>query len=215
MAECEENEKLTDKEVTKITLALSSLSTSDVIVCPTKATLYINPSDNDMWDYHRKGVPCLIVSRDSDELSHLHICLVERRTGLPLWREELTSSSNYNSSSQMKYFYTFRMTSEKLAGLSFPGPQVANMFAKGIAFCTRTLTQPAKTVSLQRRSTFNGIHKRDISAPCLFSHVTSASSSKSSRGIRRFKSMCEKKNRNIAPKPDNELLDKSKSNNNT
>ena len=185
--------RVSDEQIFKIKLSLSSLSTS-VILCPMLTSLYTKTTsrDDDTWIYLKKGVPGIILnhgttSNKTTTTGHfsVELGLADPTTGFLLWKESVCVTSQYRSS--QKNFHTFKTSEDTMAGLKFPLDEGANIFLHDVVRCIGSMspvtdvvvtkkndTNSKKTLRMRRENSKQR-NKIDISTPCMFSHVTSFS----------------------------------------
>ena len=177
--------RIKDQELFKIKLALSSL-TNSVVLCPMVANLYTqSPTDDETWTYFKRGVPGIILNHDIDRtVIAVQLCLADPDTGFAIWREALLNTSDYKAT--QKNFHTFKMTSNNncMAGIRFPLDEGANIFLREVLVnIPKVSYEPKKSdvpdhksKSLRKggSSIKKKISKEEISKPCMFTHVTSA-----------------------------------------
>ena len=185
--------RVSDEQIFKIKLSLSSLSTS-VILCPMLTSLYTKTTsrDDDTWIYLKKGVPGIILnhgttSNKTTTTGHfsVELGLADPTTGFLLWKESVCVTSQYRSS--QKNFHTFKTSEDTMAGLKFPLDEGANIFLHDVVRCVGSMS-PATDVVVTKKNDTNSKktsrmlrrdskqrNKIDISTPCMFSHVTSFS----------------------------------------
>jgi len=182
MNEEKSNEKIriTDHQMMKIKLGLSSL-TNSVVVCPMVATLYTQPAnDAETWSYCKRGVPGIICIFDLDkEIIAAQIVIADPDSGFALWRDALTQSSNYKAS--QRNFHTFQLISgNSMAGIRFPTDETANIFLQNV-LCNipkPVIKRPESPIQLKQnfkknKFSIRRLRKDEISSPCMFTHVTS------------------------------------------
>lgn len=187
------NTRLTDKDLFKIRLSLSCLS-NRVVVSSVMANLYLwtppTPDfPNSSWQFVKSGVPALVVSTgESGERNPrgIFIYLVDPGSGFSSWKEKLTDNSNYIQ--QQSNFHTLKLSGDTgaMAGIRFSEEEAANSFLKEVENSSQELLNPNSlpelnrvetTSSKERAKKFRKLKKVEISTPCLFSHVTSITSS--------------------------------------
>lgn len=178
-------------EIFKIKLALSSLSNS-VIMCPMIAHVYIKPAtEDDTWTHFKRGVPVAVLHHDIDRIiTSVQFCLADPYSGFAIWRESLSDLSKYKAT--QNNFHTFELLSKQgyMAGVKFPSedgpcnflrnvqdsiPKSSNTeltFSKVMVASPflRRLRREGDSHSSMRKK----INKDEISTPCMFTHVTSA-----------------------------------------
>lgn len=187
------NTRLTDKDLFKIRLSLSCLS-NRVVVSSVMANLYLwTPPTADIptssWQFVKSGVPALVMSTgECGERNPrgVFIYLVDPDSGFSSWKEKLTVNSNYIQ--QQSNFHTLKLSDDTgaMAGIRFSEEEAANLFLKEVENNSQELLSPSSLPELnkleiasnkERAKKFRKLKKVEISTPCLFSHVTSITSS--------------------------------------
>ena len=186
------NTRLSDKDLFKIRLSLSCLS-NRVVVSSVMANLYLwtppTPDfPNSSWQFVKSGVPALVVSTGEcgdRNPRGMYIYLVDPGSGFSSWKEKLTANSNYIQ--QQNNFHTLKLSDESgvMAGIRFSEEDAASSFLKEVENNSNELLQLSSLPELNRLETasskertkkFRKLKKVEISTPCLFSHVTSITS---------------------------------------
>lgn len=180
--------KITKEESFKVRIALSSLWNT-LKICPIMANVYTKTlTDEECWTYFKRGVPVLIINHNIDKMIvSIHFCLADPNSGFALWTEPLNSSSDYKSTGNN--FHTYRSDSKEdtMVGIRFPIEDGVETFLKEvqenipkISVKPTALTYPGspKMKRFRQRAysdlTGNRVRKEEISKPCMFTHVTSA-----------------------------------------
>ena len=159
-----------------------------------------SPRSNE-WELNRTGVPVLVF--DAGETRSrprrlVQLVLAERGSGFPLWKDIIDNLTDYKSIAST--FHTLYISSDhrKMAGLSFDSNEAAADFLQQIELITSdpiniALTGPkgrkgrlSKSQERERKMLIKQANQRnlinsgkkkviksEISAPCLFQHVTS------------------------------------------
>lgn len=182
-------QKLGEKDIFKIKLSLSCLS-NKVFVCSAVANLYVwqpplGESKANSWQFVRSGIPALVVSNGLSGARNpkgITISLMDRQSGFSIWKENLTSNSNYRE--QQANFHVLSLSSGDgmMAGLRFGNEDAAKSFYKDVLSNLDDVLQTSSSPEIEilqsspskdRFKKFRKLKKNEISSPCLFSHVTS------------------------------------------
>ncbi|XP_020893956.1 uncharacterized protein LOC110233052 [Exaiptasia diaphana] len=182
-------QKLGEKDIFKIKLSLSCLS-NKVFVCSAVANLYIwqppiGENTSNSWQYVRTGIPAIVVSTGLSGARNpkgMSISLMDKQSGFCVWKEHITSNSNYRE--QQPNFHVLALSSGDgvMAGLRFANEDSASLFYKDVISNLDDVLQTSSSPEIEivqgsptkeRFKKFRKLKKNEISSPCLFSHVTS------------------------------------------
>lgn len=171
-----ENIRITDLQLMKIKLGLSSL-TNTVIVSPMIATLYAQSStDLETWSYLKRGVPGVVMIFDSDkELVAAQLVIADPDSGFAIWRDSLTVNSNYKAT--QRNFHTFKIANQDstMGGIRFPTDESASIFLQNVLCNIPKPSNKPQSPKKNRRMSAKRLKKDEISSPCMFTHVTKGS----------------------------------------
>lgn len=183
------SQKLGEKDIFKIKLSLSCLS-SRVVVCNAVANLYLwQPptveTSTNSWQYVRTGIPAIVVnSGDSGSRNPkgMSIYLMDKQSGFSIWKEVITANSNYREQQGNFHVLALSTGGGVMAGLRFADEDAAKMFLKDVITNLEDVIQTSSMPEIdklhvstgnEKLKKFRKLKKNEISSPCLFSHVTS------------------------------------------
>lgn len=173
---------------------------SFVFVSRCMANLYFTKTDlinegrlssprSDDWQLEKTGVPVIIFDKGETKNRNkrqLQICLAERGTGFTLWRDIIDNLTDYKAIHPCFHTLYLSCDHRKMAGLSFDSAEAAQEFLQNIESITSdpvniALSAPkrgaghkkeSKSLIKKEKSLSKLPKKCEISAPCLFQHVT-------------------------------------------